>query len=198
MSGGFYSANADNLCEMYERADPSGVFPAVAAKYAARPAMGHALDIGAGSGRDAAWLTRLGFMVTAIEPDPEMLARARALHPEVAAWSAARLPDLDGFNAPSGWFTLMVSNGVFMHLEPAERLQALRRLRPLLATEGEFHLNFRTVTPEDHAREMIDISIDEMRGHVADAGLRMTHNTLEDTLGRKNLVWYHCLITRWS
>jgi SAM-dependent methyltransferase len=198
MSQGFYSENAASLCELYERADPVGVFPSVAAKFAAGGAYGQALDIGSGSGRDAAWLTRLGFLVTAIEPDAEMRERARALHPEVALWSAARLPNLEGFKVPFGWFSLMVSNGVFMHLRSPDRLRALRRLRPLLATDGEFHLNFRTVTPEDHAREMFDISIEEMREHAASAGFQMNDRPLEDTLGRKNLVWYHCVLKRWS
>ena len=33
---------------------------------------GYALDVGAGSGRDAAWLDRIGWRVTAAEPSPAL------------------------------------------------------------------------------------------------------------------------------
>ena len=45
---------------------------------------GRILDVGAGSGRDAAWLADQGFQVVAVEPSPAM--RSIAL---VRAWDAA-------------------------------------------------------------------------------------------------------------
>ena len=47
-----------------------------------------ALDIGAGSGRDAAWLRRKGFEVVAVEPSPGMRIAGQSLHPR-----AKRRPD---------------------------------------------------------------------------------------------------------
>ena len=39
------------------------------------------LDVGSGSGRDAAWFAAHGYDVVAVEPSDAMRAHARALHP---------------------------------------------------------------------------------------------------------------------
>ena len=45
------------------------------------------LDVGAGSGRDAAWLRRLGYEVVAVEPARRMREGAQARHPDpVIRW----------------------------------------------------------------------------------------------------------------
>src|ERR1019366_7976949 len=54
------------------------------------------LDIGAGSGRDAAWLAACGLEVVAIEPSPAMRAEGKRLHPSPSIrWIPDSLPGLD-------------------------------------------------------------------------------------------------------
>ena len=54
-----------------------------------------ALDIGAGSGRDAAWLRRKGFEVVAVEPSTGMRTAGQSLHPDpLIRWVDDRLPSL--------------------------------------------------------------------------------------------------------
>jgi protein-L-isoaspartate O-methyltransferase len=54
-----------------------------------------ALDVGAGSGRDAAWLRHLGFEVVAVEPAQRMRGAAQAFHPDQGIrWLDDRLPAL--------------------------------------------------------------------------------------------------------
>ena len=54
------------------------------------------LDIGAGSGRDAAWFASRGYEVIAIEPSQAMRAEAVRLHPSAPIrWISDGLPDLD-------------------------------------------------------------------------------------------------------
>ena len=61
---------------------------------------GRIIDIGAGTGRDAAGFAELGHAVTAVEPTPELLAVARRLHPHKAiAWIDDSLPELDRVHA---------------------------------------------------------------------------------------------------
>ena len=53
------------------------------------------LDVGAGTGRDAAALAGLGHDVVAVEPTAAFLAKARALHPSPDIdWRKGSLPDL--------------------------------------------------------------------------------------------------------
>ena len=53
------------------------------------------LDVGAGTGRDAAWLARLGHEVVAVEPSAAMRAEAERRHPAARIrWIDDRLPGL--------------------------------------------------------------------------------------------------------
>ncbi|MGQ3357308.1 MAG: class I SAM-dependent methyltransferase, partial [Phreatobacter sp.] len=66
-----YAEEAENLARQYE----SVTFEEVHAPLLhLLPLSGRALDIGAGSGRDAAALAARGFAVTAVEPTAELRA----------------------------------------------------------------------------------------------------------------------------
>lgn len=97
------------------------------------------LDVGAGSGRDAAWFAARGDTVTAAEP-------AAAFHPIIAARAPdvaivdARLPDLDGI---AGVFDLVLVNAVVQHLDADQRGVAARRLAALTAPQGRLILSLR-------------------------------------------------------
>jgi SAM-dependent methyltransferase len=52
------------------------------------------LDVGCGFGREAGYLASLGYEVVGIEPEPAMLARARADHPEIE-FAAGAMPHFD-------------------------------------------------------------------------------------------------------
>src|ERR1700761_9137060 len=55
------------------------------------------MDVGAGSGRDAAWLASFGYEVIAIEPSAVMRTEAALRHPsDNIRWLNDRLPDLTG------------------------------------------------------------------------------------------------------
>jgi len=78
-------------------------YPVPAVRWALEPALARfgdsldVLDLGAGTGKLSAMLTRLGHRVTAVEPDPAMIDRLRADLPEVTALQggaeAVPLPD---------------------------------------------------------------------------------------------------------
>jgi hypothetical protein len=61
---------------------------------------GAALDVGFGSGRDAAWLARSGWRAVAVEPVEALLAGARRLHGERGIyWLDDSLPCLERVQA---------------------------------------------------------------------------------------------------
>ncbi|MFZ4132946.1 class I SAM-dependent methyltransferase [Streptomyces koyangensis] len=67
-------------------------------------AAGRAVDIGAGSGRDAAALAARGHEVVAVEPTPELRQVGRRLHGDAPIdWVDDALPALPRFGGPSTW-----------------------------------------------------------------------------------------------
>ena len=79
VSVGWYDARASDLAAAYEAVDPDRLHAWLADLLPAEP--GLVLDVGAGSGRDAAWFARRGHSVVAVEPSAAMRAEARARIP---------------------------------------------------------------------------------------------------------------------
>ena len=68
----------------------------------------HVIDIGAGTGRDAAAFAERGHSVTAVEPTPELRAEASACMPTwPITWIDDSLPDLDRVH---GWASATTSS----------------------------------------------------------------------------------------
>ena len=189
----YYTSHAQSLFDIYEGVKPEDLYP-VHLPVIREKAGGSALDVGSGSGRDAAWLASLGYAVTAAEPNDEMRSRASALHGDGIVWSSAALPALLGLPVPSGGFDLVFSNGVFMHVRPGERLSALASMRGVLARDGILCVNFRSVIPEDEGRAMYPIHADEIGGHAATLGMSFSSVPTRDVLGRKPMDWWACTL----
>lgn len=84
------------------------------------------LDIGAGSGRDAAWFAANDYDVVAVKPSETMLAHARRLHPSSRIhWLAGNLPDLANVRRLGISFDLILLSAVWMHIPPAARERAM-------------------------------------------------------------------------
>ena len=73
-----YGDAADILVEQYESLTLANVHRHILDLFPERPS--RVLDIGAGTGRDAAGFCALGHNVTAVEPTPEMRAHGQRLH----------------------------------------------------------------------------------------------------------------------
>ena len=96
-----------------------------------------ALDVGAGSGRDAAWLSSLGYEVVAVEPAAAMREEACRRRPDAAArWLDDRLPALDRVHGLGLSFDLVLLSGVWQHVAPGDRARAFRKLATLLKPGG--------------------------------------------------------------
>jgi len=84
-----------------------------------RLAPGRALDLGTGDGRNAVWLARRGWQVTAVDFSLVALARARELAEAAGVSVDWRLADLVEFEPPPDAFDLVTL--FFIHLPPDER-----------------------------------------------------------------------------
>jgi SAM-dependent methyltransferase len=94
-----------------------------------------ALDVGAGSGRDAGWLAARGLEVVAAEPTAAMRREGARLHP-AARWLDDRLPDLAAVHRLGLAFDLILLSAVWMHIAPPHRPRAFRKLVTLLKPGG--------------------------------------------------------------
>ena len=122
-----------------------------------------ALDIGAGTGRDAAGLAARNFAVVAVEPVAEMREGAQKLHPEPnIAWIDDGLPELTKVRALGRSFDLVLMNAVLMHLDEPDRERALTNIAPLVAAGGLLAMSLRH-GPVPAKRQMFEVFGAEIR-----------------------------------
>lgn len=152
-----YSAEAPDLLQRYERMRfedaHAGVFDLIP------PASLDVLDVGAGTGRDAAWFAARGDRVTAIEPTREMREGGMALHADVPIhWIDDCLPDLASVRGKS--FDLVWMSAVWMHFFASERAAMMQVVSRLVRPGGALMISLRH-GPLPEGRRMFEVSADE-------------------------------------
>lgn len=149
-----------------------------------------ALDIGAGSGRDAAWLRRMGFEVVAVEPARAMRDAAATLHGDKGIrWLDDRLPALTQTHRLGLSFDVILLSGVLMHVRPDERPRAFRKIATLLKPGG-----LLLITVRDGAgsldRPMWPVTQGELEIHARSLGLTVLQVMgSRDLLARTDVQW---------
>lgn len=158
-----------------------------------------ALDVGAGSGRDAAWLARRGFRVLAVEPSCRLRELAARRHPHTAVqWLDDTLPDLMAVRALGRAFDLVLLSAVWMHVAPPDRPGTLAALASVTRPDGIIVVTLRH-GPAPPERPMHPVSADELVALGADEGLSPRHrNTGTDLLKRPGVHWTTVVLARES
>lgn len=183
-----YEANAAALAAQYESITFEQVHADVLDRFPAAPCA--VLDIGAGSGRDAAALARRGHRVTAVEPTAGMRQQGQVRHAGLPiTWIDDSLPDLARLRARDEVYDLVLLTAVWMHLDAAERARAMPQVAALLAPGGEVVMSLRH-GPVPPGRRMFDVSATETAALGAAHGLHETFRTSRaDTQGRADVHW---------
>jgi SAM-dependent methyltransferase len=131
----WYDANAASAAARFEAHDAAELNGWLTEVLPKTPAV--ILDVGAGSGRDAAWLSAQGYEVLAIEPSAAMRAEAQRLHPrENFRWLDDGLPNLTAAIRAGLSADAILLSAVWMHVRPADRPRAFRKLVSLLRPGG--------------------------------------------------------------
>ena len=154
-----YADEADELFKCYES------FPAVEAHRAVLhlipAAPSTVLDIGSGTGRDAAWFASMGHRVVAVEPTDAMRIPAMALHPSPRIeWLNDSLPDLADVLARGEKFDVVMLTAVWMHLDERQRRHAMPNLAFLVRPGGVVTMKIRH-GPVPAGRRMFEVSAEE-------------------------------------
>jgi protein-L-isoaspartate O-methyltransferase len=119
------------------------------------------LDIGAGTGRDAAAFAAMGHRVVAVEPIAELRASARELHSsDSIEWVDDDLPNLAGLMNRRQTFDVVMLTAVWMHLDAEQRPRAMRQLAALLKAGGTMIMSLRH-GPLPAERRMFDVGAAE-------------------------------------
>ncbi len=184
-----YDAHAGLLADRYERLQAEAVH-AELLPFIARGTALMALDVGAGSGRDAAWLVSLGYEVVAAEPAAGMRAEAQQRHPEAGIrWIDDRLPDLAAVHRLGLSFDLILLSAVWMHVPPTVRTRAFRKIATLLKPGGVLMMSLREGPPEPD-RPMWPAPPGEVEGLARSHGLTVLRSVAtSDQLGRNEVRW---------
>ena len=138
----WYDQNATAASEQYESVKAQDVHSWLVDRLPRSSAS--VLDVGAGSGRDAAWLSSLGFDVIAVEPSKSMRELAIKTHGN----SAFRLvddamPSLEKVSRLGLSFDVILVSAVWMHLPLSDRPRAFRKLINLLKPGGLLAITLR-------------------------------------------------------
>jgi SAM-dependent methyltransferase len=195
-----YERNAGRITEYYETVDLTATLSRLAAYL---PSGARVLEIGAGSGRDAAWLLAQGFDVTAVDGSQAMAERAGRLHPELSGRiRVVRLPAALPFG--DDVFDGVISFATIMHL-PADAIgRVLAECRRVLRPDGTLAVSVPT------ARADLDAHGFDVRGRrftvydeaawneqLASAGFRVREAwSSADAAGRAGIRWYTAIVSR--
>jgi SAM-dependent methyltransferase len=188
----WYDAHAAEVVPAYEALPPISRQDWLADLIPTVP--GLVIDIGAGSGRDAASFAALGHEVLAVEPSKEMANAGQRLHetPRIR-WLVDELPGLDRVSRLGLAADIVLLNGVWQHVAPVERRRAFRKLVGLLKSGGLLIVSLRHGA--DDGRGMHPVSLLEIEQLGRAQGMQTVRVvTLSDPLGRPDVEWVNVVL----
>lgn len=190
---GYYRANAVKRFDRYEE-QPAGDHCRYCLKYMA-PA-GSVLDIGSGSGRDAAFFASNGYQVSAVEPATELRELAQQKHVNnLITWADDYLPELKGFSDVSEHYDHVHLSAVIFHLPQSETRKILERIFSLLKKDGTVFIGLR-IGPADPERPMFNLDSDWIISQSTDLFEIINIEESEDDFKRDDIRWSRMILKK--
>jgi SAM-dependent methyltransferase len=155
------------------------------------------VDIGAGTGRDAAAFAEMGHRVVAVEPTAELRQGGMALHSSaMIEWLDDSLPDMSRLLARGDTYDLVMLTAVWMHLDEEQRRRGMAKVPLLVRDGGIMSLSLRH-GPVPAGRRMFEVSAAETTKLASAAGLRLIlEREAAPSLGQVGVTWTRLVFKR--
>jgi SAM-dependent methyltransferase len=198
----YYDQEAKRLCAKYESADMSQIH---AWLNEVIPAGSRILELGCGSGREAAFLHSKGYRVLATDGSEAILREAISFHPELQG-VISRLTIPAAFPFRDASFESVLAIGVLMHLQEEDIQLTVNEVSRVLTASGCF------VFSVPGSRDDLDANGRDIGGRqhtflhesrwtelLGAAGLEIvTRRKSQDSLGRAGITWVAYLAKKGS
>jgi SAM-dependent methyltransferase len=190
-----YDAQSAELAQRYDQAELLAAYRPLDDLLMPRSADALALDIGAGSGRDAAWLLSKGFEVVAAEPSSGMRTEGQRRHSDTRIrWIDDRLPSLSRIHELGLAFDLILLSAVWQHIPPLDRPRAFRKMTTLLKPGGLLLMTLRQ-GPAPADRPMHPVTLAEVESLARGFGLEVFKVVEQaDEMSRSEVRWTSVLL----
>ncbi len=187
LTSSFYEKNADELAEQYNALDFESVHRGWQAYWPSKGAS--VLDVGAGSGRDAKWMSVNGCKVVAVEPSQSLRELGMRDTGASVIWLDDSLPDLLKTQAMSCQYHLILISAVWMHIPVKLRAHSFTTLVGLLADGGRLVVTLRHGSFLD-GRVSFGVSVAELESLATEYGLKLVNvSDSNDSMARQDVTW---------
>ena len=148
------------------------------------------LDVGAGTGRDAAWFAANGHNVVAVEPSAQFREAGKERHrsPDIR-WMDDTLPSLEKVLRSKLTFNLIWVSAVWMHVPRSVRARAFRKLVSVMSPGASMMFSLRQ-GPPPLDRPMEPATAAEVEELAQRHGLQtIRRERMPDAAGRTEVSW---------
>jgi SAM-dependent methyltransferase len=191
----YYEERSEVLLRKYEQVGFEAVHSDLLGLIAGQT--GSALDVGCGSGRDAAWLARHRWRVTAVDPSIAMLEGAKRIHRSLRIrWIKDGLPKLEKVVSLGTAYDLVLLSAVWMHIPENRQAESAATVARLTAHGGIVNLTIRSGAGEPE-RGFHDTDVDLLAAKFAGHGVLPVNDVTDsDSFDREGVVWRKLTLRR--
>jgi SAM-dependent methyltransferase len=182
----YYDRDAAVFAARYDSVSFESVHPLLS-RYL--PETGSALDIGAGSGRDARAMAKHGLEVTAVEPSVGLRGIGQAKGAGLR-WIDDHLPGLGLLTLAGDRFDYILCSAVLMLIAPSDLAPSFITMAGLLGDGGRLGINLRAPRPDEPTELFFDHRDADVLRAAEAAGLAcVDRGEAEDAIGRGGYHW---------
>jgi len=146
----YFNENAEALCAFYSKMDRAKVHADLIPLLPEKKLV--MLDVGAGSGADANFFSKMGHQVVAAEPAEDLAGLGQEVFSanNNIIWSDDKLPEMKNATSSFLKFDVVYSVGALQYTEDSERQAALAKMAELTADDGLIEIQYPTPPTHPH------------------------------------------------